>query len=62
MPSNPKTSPWYNTPRAKRKRKGLLVYLSDEAKARLELLVGPGMRSAFIEKLIMDAPLPESKE
>lgn len=58
MTSNPKSSPWYSTPKAKRRRKGLEVTLSDEARARLEALAdAEGVSlSAMVEALILSAP------
>ncbi len=61
MGSNPRTSKWYATPQAKRKRKGIMIYLSDKAKERLDVLAPEGLRSAFVEGLILEAPLPEKK-
>ena len=57
MTGNPKASPWYSTPKAKRKRKGLEVTLSDEAREKLERLAarrGESM-SRVVESLILEA-------
>lgn len=55
MPA-PKTSPWESTPQGKRKRKKVQITLSDEARAKLDRLAkAPGMRSAVVEGLIMEA-------
>ena len=62
MPGNPKGSKWRSTPRVARKRKGIEVMLSDEARARLDLLASAGARSSFIERLILDHPLPKEKK
>lgn len=62
MGGNPKTSKWRSTAQADRKRKPIQVTLSDEARARLELLAPRGMVSAFVEGLIMAAPLPSKDE
>lgn len=62
MSGNPKGSPWRSTPREKRKRKGMEIMLSDEARAKLDELAGPGMRSAWIEAVIMAAQKPSTKE
>ena len=61
MPGNPKDSPWRSTPRARRKRKGIEIMLSDEARTRLDRLAPDGKRSQFIEDLIMAVPLPKKK-
>jgi hypothetical protein len=55
MPGNPKTSKWYATPRSARKRKKLEITLSDEARARLEILAEKrGLTlSATVEALIL---------
>lgn len=42
--------------RSDRRRKKIEITLSDEARAKLERLAGPGMRSAWIEQLILGAP------
>lgn len=57
MSSNPKDSPWYSTPRNARKRRGVEVTLSDEARAKLDKLVKKSKtsRSAVVEALIMEA-------
>jgi len=55
MSGNPKSSPWYSTPRTKRRRKGIEIMLSDEAAARLERLAKQRgvSRSAVVEALLM---------
>ena len=55
MTGNPKASPWYNTPRAKRRRRTLEITLSDEARAKLDRLARDeyeGNRSAAVEALV----------
>ena len=59
MTGNPKDSPWRSTSQAMRKRKAVAITLSDEARERLELLAPDGTRSAFIERLILDHPIPK---
>lgn len=57
MTGNPKSSPWYTTPRPKRKRRGLEITLSDEAREMLERLAArwcDGNKSACVEALIMN--------
>ena len=46
-------SEWYSTPRDKRKRKGVEVTLSPEARKRLDALAKGTTMSAVIEALIM---------
>lgn len=56
MPGNPKGSKWRSTPQAARKRKTVLVTLSDEARARLVALAGmDDTKSAVVERLISEA-------
>jgi len=57
MSSNPKASRWYSTPAEARKRRGVQVTLSDEARAKLLLLsVATGEpKSAIVERLIVAA-------
>jgi predicted transcriptional regulator len=57
MAGNPKTSAWYSTPQAKRKRKGLEVTLSDEAREKLDALAAAWSmpRSQVVEALVMAA-------
>jgi hypothetical protein len=56
MSSNPKTSPWYSTPKSKRHRKGIEVTISDEAREKLDRLAAQyGSRSAAVEALILGA-------
>ena len=62
MSGNPKDSPWRSTPQRLRKRKSIVLTISDEARARLELLAPEGTRSAFVERLILDHPLPKEKK
>ncbi len=57
MTGNPRTSSWYSTPKAKRKRKGVELTLSDEARAKLKRLArkrGTSM-SGVVEELILEA-------
>ncbi len=57
MTGNPKASAWYSTPNAKRRRKGVEVTLSDEARAKLKRLArkrGTSM-SGVVEALILEA-------
>ena len=59
MAGNPKTSPWYSTPKSKRLRKGIEIMLTDEARAKLERLGKKyGSRSNAVEKLILEAEDP----
>lgn len=51
-----KKSPWESTPQDLRKRKKVQITLSDEARAKLDRLAGPGMRSETIERLILKEP------
>ncbi len=54
---NPKASAWYSTPNAKRRRKGVELTLSDEAREKLKRLAkkrGVSM-SAVVEELIREA-------
>ncbi len=46
---NPVESEWYSTPREKRKRKGVEVTLSDEARKELNALAKGSTMSAVIE-------------
>jgi hypothetical protein len=56
MGRNPKDSPWYSTPRAKRRRQGITLTLPPEALDALEVLAQRyGSRSAAVEALIMGA-------
>lgn len=55
MPSNPEDSEWYSTPRKKRKRKGVEVCLSPEARKKLDRLARNSTMSSVIEELIMKA-------
>ena len=59
MAGNPKSSEWYSTPKDKRKRKGIEVTLSDEARERLDALADQHnvSRSVMVEQLIVSAPL-----
>src|SRR5678816_486476 len=52
-----KDDPWYSTPRAMRKRRGIEITLSDDARARLEWLAAErGVAlSRVVEDLIMEA-------
>lgn len=61
MGGNPKILKWYATPRSARGRKKIEITLSDEARAKLELLCGPHAdpKSKVIEDLILAAPLEE---
>ncbi len=59
MTGNPKGSPWRSTPQRLRHRKSLVLTISDEARERLDLLAPAGTRSAFVERLIIDHPLPK---
>ena len=59
MSGNPKDSPWRSTTQRLRKRKSIVFTISDEARKRLELLAPEGTRSAFVERLILDYPLPK---
>lgn len=59
MGRNAKGSPWVSTPQELRKRKQIVVMLSDSARAKLARLVaarGKGMRSTIVEELIEAAP------
>ncbi len=56
MPSNP-DSEWFSTPRDKRKRKGVEVCLSDEARKKLNALARESTMSAIVEALILGAAL-----
>lgn len=58
MSGNPKDSEWYSTPRSKRKRRGIEITLSDEARQRLDELAEERiqLKSAVVEDLIMQAP------
>lgn len=47
---------WASTPRERRKRKGLFLTISDEARAKLDRIAGEGLRSALVEKLILEMP------
>jgi predicted DNA-binding protein len=59
MSRNPKTSPWYSTPRTARTRRGVELTLSNEAHERLDRLAKVyGGKSAAVERLIMEAKLP----
>jgi hypothetical protein len=55
MPSNPKESKWYSTPKEDRSRKPIGVTLSDEARDRLDRMAKARKlsRSQVIEDLIM---------
>ena len=55
MTSNPTDSEWYSTPRDKRKRKGVEVTLSPEARKRLDALAKGTTMSSVVEALIMRA-------
>jgi hypothetical protein len=55
MTSNPTDSEWYSTPRDKRKRKGVELTLSAEARKRLDSLAKGTTMSAVVEALIMKA-------
>ena len=59
--SNPKTSAWYATPQAARKRKVTSLTLSAEAIARLDALAAANdlTRSAVVERLSLHTKLPE---
>lgn len=58
MTGNPKESKWRATKQADRKRRKVQFALSDECRARLDLLAPSGLRSEYVEALIMAAPLP----
>lgn len=55
MGGNPKDSPWRSTPRAARKRKGVELMLSDEARIRLDQMAFERgvSRSALVEEMIL---------
>ena len=55
MPSNPKESKWYSTPKAARQRKPIGITLSDEARDRLDRMAKARKlsRSEIIEEMIM---------
>jgi len=55
MTGNPTDSEWYSTPRDKRKRKGVEVTLSPEARKKLNALAKGSTMSAIVEALIMRA-------
>jgi hypothetical protein len=61
MSDRQRETQWYSTPQELRKRKQIVVMLSDEAREKLARLVarvgGTGMRSAVVEALILDASL-----
>lgn len=50
---NPIESEWYSTPRDKRKRKGVEVTLSPEARKELDALAKGSTMSAVIEAWLM---------
>ena len=56
MPSNPKESQWYSTPKAARQRKPIGITLSDEARDRLDRMskARKVSRSQVVEDLIME--------
>ncbi len=62
MPSNPKTSKWFSAARTKRKRKGIEIMLSDEARGALDEMAPRGLRSTFIERLILSEWVRQKKE
>lgn len=49
-------SKWYSTPRAKRRRKGVEIMLSDEAREALDTMAERyGLtRSGMVEQLVLD--------
>jgi len=65
MPSNPKESKWYATPKEARNRKPIGITLSDEARDRLDRMAKARKqsRSAVIEEMIMSTYIrPPSEE
>lgn len=52
MPNDP-DSEWYSTPRVKRKRKGVEITLSPEARKKLNALAKGTTMSAIVEAMIM---------
>jgi len=52
---NPVDSEWYSTPRDKRKRKGVEITLSDDARKELNALAKGSTMSAVIEAWLMRA-------
>ena len=54
MTGNPRSSPWRNTPRAKRRRRPIEITLSDEARAALDALAPHGRRSELVERLVLE--------
>lgn len=64
MGGNPKSSKWRSTAQADRKRKQVGFNLSDEARAKLDLLAGVYRtpKSKVVEDLIMAAPLEETDD
>ena len=63
MAGNPKDSPWYATPQEARRRKAVILTLSDEARARLDALAEQRgtSKSALVEALIASATEDEAK-
>ncbi len=63
MPGNPTDSPWYSTPSAARKRKPVVLTLSDEARERLAKLAAAQdtSMSALVEHLILGAKKTRKK-
>ena len=57
MPSNPKDSSWYSTPKEARKRKPIGITLSDEAQDRLGRMAKARKlsRSQVVEHLVMES-------
>lgn len=52
---NPVDSEWYSTPRGKRKRRGVELTISPEARKKLDKLAKGSTMSAVVEELIMKA-------
>ncbi len=61
MAGNPKESKWRSALQEDRKSKVVGFTLSEEVRARLDLLTRGRNRSEFIAALILAAPLPEKK-
>lgn len=55
MASNPTDSQWYSTPRTKRKRKGVEITLSPEARKELDALAKGTTMSAVIDAWLLRA-------
>lgn len=57
MGSNRRDSVWWSAPNSLRHRRSLNLVVSDEARAKLARLAGPGgSKSAVVERLIAQAP------